>query len=117
MVPVHAATAVAVSRDNAYGYSFNHVDVAAAQDAAVASCEARSKTPCRIIVACKGNGFAAISMRRYPVGQVEAVGASCGAGDAATANRLAIQACNQNARTGRCGQPRTAWRDTSVSER
>lgn len=107
-----AASAVAASEDRAFGYAFNVKGEAEAQALALQSCGRRTRSPCRIIVSCAGPGYGAISFRRHPPGKVEALGASCGAPSVEEAYRIAIDGCNAEAKTGRCGVPRTAWRDT-----
>jgi hypothetical protein len=106
-----SASAVAWAPDGTYGYSFNMPDEASASRMALRSCQKRTRSSCEVKVVCDGNGYGAISFRRFP-GRVEAMGASCGESDLASAYGEAVRSCNENARTGRCGYPRIAWQDT-----
>ena len=110
--PVDAASAVAYASDGTFGYSFNHKSDDDAQKAALRSCQRRTNRPCAVVMSCGGHGYGAIAVRRPPGANVEALGTSCGMPSPEAAYRRAIDECNARAKTGRCGQPRTAWRDT-----
>jgi hypothetical protein len=106
-----AASAVAFAADHTTGFAYGHADEASASAAALQACARRTRLSCSIAVACSSAGFGAVAYRRYPVGRVESAGGACGAASAQEAFRLAMQACNQGAKTGRCGMPRRAWHD------
>lgn len=107
----HAASAVAIADDLTYGYSFNLPNEALAQAAALKSCSRRTNRRCEVKVSCDGSGFGAVSASGT-TGPRRALGASCGAATALDAARQAQASCNKNG-AGRCGAPRTAWRDQS----
>ena len=107
----HAASAVAIADDMTYGYSFNLPTEDAAKAAALRSCSRRTNRRCEIKVSCDGPGFGAVSASGT-AGPRRALGASCGAASAYDAYLQAQASCNQ-AGAGRCGAPRTAWRDAS----
>lgn len=113
---VEAASAVASASDGTVGYAFNHRTDEAAQRAALRSCQRRTRQPCAVVTSCPGPGYGAISFRRRPGAPVEAFGVSCGMPTPEAAYRRAIDECNSRARSGRCGQPRTAWRDIEGGE-
>ncbi len=110
--PAMSASAVAAASDATIGYSFNHPSEERANRAALQSCQRRTRDACSVALSCAGNGYGAIAFRRYPQGNVQAWGGSCGQPTPEAAYRTAIAACNEKAKPARCGQPRTAWQDT-----
>jgi hypothetical protein len=107
----HAASAVAWTQDFTYAHCSGQSSEQQAIDCALQRCADRAKRPCKLGVSCAQPGHGAVVLRIYPVGEVEGIGAACGAADPAAAARSATDTCNRSTRPGRCEPPAVSWQD------